>query len=108
MTPLKARKMLDEPQRRRARVDVYKALGLHKRRRTGADTLLVVVMEVAALVDRQVARHVRALQTCRTSVHLGDTVCSVERLQVAPNSRRRHAQGLSELRHGNRASLLHH
>ena len=43
-------KMLDE--RRRTRVDVYKALGLHKRRRTGADTLLVVVMEVAALIKR--------------------------------------------------------
>ena len=65
-------------------------------------------MEITALADRQVARHVRALQTCRTSVHLGDTVCSVERLQVAPNSRRRHAQGLSKLRHGNRAGLLHH
>ena len=45
-------KMLDEPERRRTRVDVYKALGLHKRRRTGADTLLVVVMEVAALIKR--------------------------------------------------------
>ena len=44
-------KMLDELERRRARVDVYKALGLHKRR-TGADTLLVVVMEVAALIGR--------------------------------------------------------
>ena len=44
--------MLDEPERRRARVDVYKALGPHKRRRTGADTLLVVVMEVAALIKR--------------------------------------------------------
>ena len=45
-------KMLDEFERRRARVDVYKALGLQKRRRTGADTLLVVVMEVAALIER--------------------------------------------------------
>ena len=45
-------KMLDEFARRRARVDVYKALGLHKRRRMGADTLLVVVMEVAALIER--------------------------------------------------------
>ena len=45
-------KMLDELECRRARVDVYKALGLHKRRRTGADTLLVVVMEVAAFIER--------------------------------------------------------
>ena len=49
---LKARKMLDEPERRRTRIDVHKALGLHKRRRMGADTLLVVVMEVAALIER--------------------------------------------------------
>ena len=50
--PFEMRKMLDEPERRRARVDVYKALRLHKRRRTGADTLLVIVMEVAALIKR--------------------------------------------------------
>ena len=48
----KVGKMLDEPERRRTRVDVYKALRLHKRRRTGADTLLVIVMEVAALIKR--------------------------------------------------------
>ena len=65
-------------------------------------------MEITALADRQVARHMRALQTRRASVYLGDTVCAVERLQVAPNGRRRHAQGLSKLRHGNRAGLLHH
>lgn len=44
--------MLDELERRRARVDVYKALGLHQRRGAGADTLLIVVMEVAALIER--------------------------------------------------------
>ena len=48
----KVRQMLDEPERRRARVDVYKALRLHKRRRAGADTLLVIVMEAAALIKR--------------------------------------------------------
>ena len=46
------RKMLDESERCRTRIDVYKALRLHKRRRTGADTLLVVVMEVTALIER--------------------------------------------------------
>ena len=45
-------KMLDELERRRTRIDVYKALGLHERRRTGADTLLVVVMEITALIER--------------------------------------------------------
>ena len=45
-------KLLDELERRRARVDVYKALGLHKRRRTGADALLVIIMEIAALIER--------------------------------------------------------
>ena len=46
------RKMLDEPERRRTRIDVHKALGLYQRRRTGADTFLVVVMEIAALIKR--------------------------------------------------------
>ena len=50
----------------------------------------------------------RALKARRSAVDLGDAVRSVERLQVAPNGRRRHAQGLSKLRHGNRAGLLHH
>ena len=50
----------------------------------------------------------RALKARRPTVHLGDTVCAIERLQVAPNGRRRHAQGLSKLRYGNRARLLHH
>ena len=49
---LKARKMLDELEGRGARIDIHKAIGLHKRRRTGADTLLVVVMKIAALADR--------------------------------------------------------
>ena len=46
------RKMLDESERCRTRIDVHKALGLHERRGAGADTLLVVVMEITALTDR--------------------------------------------------------
>ena len=105
---LKARKVLDELEGRGARIDIHKAIGLQQGRRTGADTLLVIVMEITALADRQVARHVRAQQTRRASVHLGDTVRAVERLQVTANGGRCHAQGLGKLRHGNRASLLHH
>ena len=49
---VKARKMLDEPERRRTRIDVHKALGLHERRSASADALLVVVMEITALIKR--------------------------------------------------------
>ena len=83
---LKARKMLDELEGRGARIDIHKAIGLHQGRGTGADALLVIVMKITALADRQVARHVRALQTRRASVYLGDTVCAVERLRLSSAS----------------------